>query len=207
MLVCSLLHTYVHMPTGEAKKVRRESLESSGTTYQDVQTSEYFTVNPEYVLIKIDHTVVATKFTDENGCEALAASHRQMNGFLLSANGTKLRKLTGQDGKPDKVRCGVRVCLPVCQCACEYGCTQCCVATSFCTVLFIFSIHMKHLQKQQKMSWLPWTSVDVWGVGSRCYHCVRKDGGSLITACVRSRFLPMFRSRYSDLLQGEDEAS
>lgn len=69
--------------------------------------SEYFTVNPEYVLIKIDHTVVATKFTDENGREALAASHRQMNGYLLSANGTKLRKLTGQDGKPDKVRwCG-----------------------------------------------------------------------------------------------------
>ena len=87
--------------------MRQESLETSGTTYQDVQMSEYFTVNPEYVLIKIDHTVVATKFTDENGHEALAASHRQMNGYLLSANGTKLRKLTGQDGKPDKVRwCG-----------------------------------------------------------------------------------------------------
>ncbi len=101
------------MLTGDARKVRQESLETSGTTYQDVQTSEYFTVNPEYVLIKIDHTVVATKFTDENGREALAASHRQMNGFLLSANGSKLRKLTGQDGKPDKVRWSACVCLCV----------------------------------------------------------------------------------------------
>ena len=93
--------------------MRQESLETSGTTYQDVQTSEYFTVNPEYVLIKIDHTVVATKFTDENGHEALAASHRRMNGFLLSANGSKLRKLTEQDGKPDKVRWYRCVCLSV----------------------------------------------------------------------------------------------
>jgi hypothetical protein len=69
------------------------SFESTGTTYKDVKKTEYFTANPEYVLVKIDHSVVATKFTDASGRESLACSHRKMVGHLYSCNGTRLREL------------------------------------------------------------------------------------------------------------------
>ena len=93
-----------HVTEGNEDSERaQKSFQEEGTIYEDISEEEYFTVNPEYVLLKVDHSVVATRFTDERGQEALAASHRLMNGYLLNSDGSVIRQMTGKDGKPDKV--------------------------------------------------------------------------------------------------------
>ena len=66
--------------------------------YEVVNETHYFTMGPENLIIKVDHTVVATRF----GNQGLAASKRQMKGFLLNSNGTLNRQLS-VPGKPDKI--------------------------------------------------------------------------------------------------------
>lgn len=63
--------------------------------YRQVSETRYFTLGPENVTIKVDHAVMASGGT-------LAASKRQMRGFLMSADGRVLRELS-VPGKPDKV--------------------------------------------------------------------------------------------------------
>ena len=52
----------------------------------------YFTVQPESMLVKIEHAVLATKFLRGKGVKDLAASQRNMRGFLYSHNGTILKR-------------------------------------------------------------------------------------------------------------------
>ena len=52
----------------------------------------YFTVQPESMLIKIEHAVLATKFLRGRGMKDLAASQRNMRGYLYSHNGTILKR-------------------------------------------------------------------------------------------------------------------
>lgn len=54
-------------------------------------------------LSQIDHAVVASLFTDSRGHETLAASHRQLRGFLIDVDGDVLKELSPEPGKPDKV--------------------------------------------------------------------------------------------------------
>ena len=54
-------------------------------------------------LSQIDHAVVASLFTDSRGHETLAASHRQLRGFLIDVDGDILKELSPEPGKPDKV--------------------------------------------------------------------------------------------------------
>ena len=50
----------------------------------------YFTKNPEHVLLKIEHSVVAfSSFKDP-----YAASHRMMNGWLVSSDGKIMKQLS-----------------------------------------------------------------------------------------------------------------
>ena len=60
------------------------------------------------VIIKVDHAVVASLFTDNKGTEKLAASKRIMKGFLVNQSGMVVRELSLL-GKPDKIT--LQVCL------------------------------------------------------------------------------------------------
>ena len=51
--------------------------------------------------IQLDHAVVATKFTDTSGRSKLAASHRQLKGYLVNSEGHMVREMT--TGKADRV--------------------------------------------------------------------------------------------------------
>ena len=46
---------------------------------------------------------MATQFTDSQGKETLAASHRNIRGFLYDVDGDVVRELSPERGKPDKV--------------------------------------------------------------------------------------------------------
>ena len=50
----------------------------------------------------MDHAVVATKFTDRDGKEALAASHRQLRGYLVDSNGRIIKTISPGPPKPGK---------------------------------------------------------------------------------------------------------
>ena len=52
----------------------------------------YFTTQPESMMIKIEHAVLATKFLKGKGGKDLAASQRNMKGYLYSHNGTVIRR-------------------------------------------------------------------------------------------------------------------
>lgn len=58
--------------------------------------------SPERVVVKVDHAVVAGLFTNARGKEALAASQRQITGYLVDSVGNVVRKVS-KPGKPDKV--------------------------------------------------------------------------------------------------------
>ena len=62
---------------------------------------------PEHVVVKVDHAVVATLFSDSRGRERLAASHRQLTGYLVDSNGNVVRQVS-KPGKPDKVHVHVQ---------------------------------------------------------------------------------------------------
>ena len=51
----------------------------------------YFTAQPEAMLIKIEHAVLATKFSG-GGSDQLAASQRNMKGYLYGHDGTALKR-------------------------------------------------------------------------------------------------------------------
>jgi len=56
---------------------------------------------------QVDHAVVAAKFSERGGAEKLAASHRQLRGYLVDSSGKILRTVSsvGRDGgKSDRVR-------------------------------------------------------------------------------------------------------
>lgn len=69
--------------------------------YELVEEIQYFTQGPEYVVLKVDHSVAASMFTDSRGRERLAASKRKMLGYLMSSEGVK--KQISVPGKPDKL--------------------------------------------------------------------------------------------------------
>ena len=50
----------------------------------------YFTAQPETMMIKIEHAVLATKFLGRGS--DLAASQRNMKGYLYGHNGTALKR-------------------------------------------------------------------------------------------------------------------
>ena len=54
--------------------------------------------------MKVDHAVVAGLFTDVRGKEVLAASQRQITGYLVDSLGNVVRQVS-KPGKPDKVQC------------------------------------------------------------------------------------------------------
>lgn len=70
--------------------------------YDSVSDDHYFTLGSEYVIMKVDHAVVASLFTDHKGIEKLAASKRMMKGYLLNHNGDVIKELS-VPGKPDKI--------------------------------------------------------------------------------------------------------
>ena len=69
--------------------------------YNIVEEIKYFTQGPEYAVLKVDHSVAASLFTDSRGGEKLAASKRKMLGYLVSNDGTM--KQISVPGKPDKL--------------------------------------------------------------------------------------------------------
>lgn len=75
---------------------------SAQDKYEEVQSIPYFTHGPEHVVLKVDHAVVASLFTDSRGRESLAASKRKMQGYLLNNNGDVMRQIS-VPGKPDKL--------------------------------------------------------------------------------------------------------
>ena len=48
----------------------------------------FFTRNPEHALLKIEHSISALSSSDD----PFAASHRMMNGWIVSANGSKIKQ-------------------------------------------------------------------------------------------------------------------
>ena len=76
------------------------SLSPDSDEFEGVNETQYFTLGPEHVLVKVDHAVVASRFGSGRG--QLAASKRQMIGYLLDSRGALIRKLS-VPGKPDKI--------------------------------------------------------------------------------------------------------
>ena len=70
--------------------------------YETVRETQYFTQGPEYAVLKVDHAVVASLFTDSRGRERLAASKRKMQGYLVNSSGQVMRQIS-IPGKPDKL--------------------------------------------------------------------------------------------------------
>jgi hypothetical protein len=66
-----------------------------------VKEDRYFTIAPENVIIKVDHAIIASHFSKQ-GYGSIAASTRQMKGYLLYTNGTYFRELS-VPGKPDRL--------------------------------------------------------------------------------------------------------
>jgi len=66
-----------------------------------IREDSYFTKNPEHVVLKIEHSVVAfSSFKDP-----YAASHRMMNGWLVSSDGKIMKQLNNNASKgADKIR-------------------------------------------------------------------------------------------------------
>jgi len=65
--------------------------------FETIREKMYFTVQPESMLIKIEHAVLATKFLRGKGVKDLAASQRNMRGYLYSHNGTILKSLSSDE--------------------------------------------------------------------------------------------------------------
>lgn len=53
---------------------------------------KYFTAEPESMMIKVEHAVLATKFLRQQGGNDLAASQRNMKGYLYRHDGTTVRR-------------------------------------------------------------------------------------------------------------------
>ena len=53
-------------------------------------------------MVKVDHAVVAGLFTDARGRESLAASQRQITGYLVDSDGNVIKQVSKPE-KPDKV--------------------------------------------------------------------------------------------------------
>ncbi|CAH3136935.1 unnamed protein product [Porites lobata] len=72
--------------------------------FKTVREKMYFTAQPESMMIKIEHAVLATKFSGGKKGNSLAASQRNMKGFLYGLNGTILRRqsnyLSNEDNGP-----------------------------------------------------------------------------------------------------------
>ncbi len=66
--------------------------------------SDFFVVIFVSYSFKVDHAVVASKFTDHDGTERLASSHRKLTGYLVDPNGNILRTVSSAGGKSDRVR-------------------------------------------------------------------------------------------------------
>lgn len=71
--------------------------------FETIRENLYFTVQPEKMMIKIEHAVLATKFlTGKLGGKDLAASQRNMKGYLYGHNGTLIKSLSSN--KEDRMR-------------------------------------------------------------------------------------------------------
>lgn len=78
------------------------STNSPRDEYEIVKETQYFTQGPEYAVLKVDHAVVASLFTDDKGTERLAASKRKMKGYLVNSKSRVVREIS-VPGKPDKL--------------------------------------------------------------------------------------------------------
>jgi len=65
--------------------------------FETVREKMYFTVQPESMVIKIEHAVLATKFLRGKEVKDLAASQRNMRGYLHSHDGTILKSLSSNE--------------------------------------------------------------------------------------------------------------
>ncbi len=62
------------------------------------------TLYPKNHYVQVDHAVVASLFRDSNGKETVAASHRQLRGYLVNIFGDAVRELSTADGGSNRVR-------------------------------------------------------------------------------------------------------
>ncbi|KAJ7373491.1 hypothetical protein OS493_011087 [Desmophyllum pertusum] len=65
--------------------------------FETIREKLYFTVQPETMMIKIEHAVLATKFLRGKGGKDLAASQRNMKGYLYSHDGTTIKSLSSNE--------------------------------------------------------------------------------------------------------------
>lgn len=56
------------------------------------------------IYVQVDHAVVASQFRDSKGKETVAASHRQLKGYLVDRAGDVVRELSTADGGSNRVR-------------------------------------------------------------------------------------------------------
>ena len=64
---------------------------SPGNEYVVKREQEYFTQGAEYVIMKIDHAVVAK---DTSGRESVAASQRKLEGYLVDLDNRPIAHLS-----------------------------------------------------------------------------------------------------------------
>ncbi|XP_032240708.1 P2X receptor E isoform X2 [Nematostella vectensis] len=67
--------------------------------FVNIREKKYFTVNPEEVMIKVEHSIVATRFTRKSGKEQVAASQRSMKGYLYDAQGKIIQSIPATNFK------------------------------------------------------------------------------------------------------------
>ena len=68
-----------------------EDTNSPDDEYILKREQDYFTQGPEYVVLKVDHAVVAS---DPSGRERLAASQRKLKGFLVDLDNKPIAHLS-----------------------------------------------------------------------------------------------------------------
>eukprot|EP00794_Sanderia_malayensis_P018094 gene18094-19901_t len=66
-----------------------------------VRSDKYFTLHPEHVLLKIEHSIAALAHSDNDA--SFTASRKMMKGKIVDKDGALIRRFEGK-GKPDGIR-------------------------------------------------------------------------------------------------------
>ncbi|PFX25533.1 P2X receptor E [Stylophora pistillata] len=100
----------ISLTTFAKDRWQTKNMSSSGKfgQFQTIRENLYFTVQPEQMMIKIEHAVLATKFLTGKGGKDLAASQRNMKGYLYGHDGSVIKSLSsneknGMRGMADKL--------------------------------------------------------------------------------------------------------
>ncbi|XP_031571525.1 P2X receptor E-like [Actinia tenebrosa] len=89
-------------------QVKHKNSSLQQQNYVNIRERKYYTLDPEDVKIKIEHSIIATRFSRKSD-DAIAASQRTLTGFLYDTQGNVIKRMSSngdkkhQRGQADKL--------------------------------------------------------------------------------------------------------